>query len=143
MRSVVARGSRVTARAAGVAAAAATRDQVDVLGLDDEAVLASIVEPGRLPVWEARRIAEQTIPLSAAAAGFVDAQLAGFAHQLSLTRITRCVEAAVTRHHPDLAKKRAEAAAESRGVWLDDDTTDGTTRIHAITDTPDAHAGTD
>jgi hypothetical protein len=44
MRSAVARGSRAAARAAGVAAAAAKRDQVDVLGLDDEAVLASIVE---------------------------------------------------------------------------------------------------
>jgi hypothetical protein len=256
MRSAVARGSQAAARAAGVAAAAAERDRVDVLGLDDEAVRASIVEhraraqaaqveelravavwadrhrvidpeqwlvhgavssdgqtmaadllhgpgaepgqlgaegvlrlggegafavhefavtdlaallqmsehgarayvgevvelrdrlprlwqqvmAGRLPVWKARRIAEQTIPLSAAAAGFVDAQLAGFAHRLSLTRITRCIDAAVTRHHPDLAKKRADAAAQTLGVWLDDDTTDGTTRIHAVTDTPDAHA---
>jgi hypothetical protein len=98
---------------------------------------------GRLPVWKARRIAEQTIGLSAAAAGYVDAQMAGFAHRLSLTRITRCIEAAVTRFQPDLAKKRADAAAESLGVWLDDDTTDGTTRIHAVTDTPDAHVGTD
>jgi hypothetical protein len=253
MRSAVARGNRAAARAAGVAAAEAVRDQVDVLGLDDEAVLASIAEhrtraqveelravavwadrhriidpeqwlvhgsvstdgremaedllhgpgsepgqlgaegvlrlggegafavhefavtdlaallqmsehgarayvgetvelrdrlprlwgqvmAGRLPVWKARRIAEQTIPLSAAAAGFVDAQLAGFAPKLSLTRITRCIDAAVTRHHPDLAKKRADAAAQTLGVWLDDDTTDGTTRITAVTDTPDAHA---
>ena len=33
------------------------------------------VMAGRLPVWKARRVAEQTIPLKAATAGFVDAQL--------------------------------------------------------------------
>ena len=98
------------------------------------------VMAGRLPVWKARRIAERTIGLSGAAAGFVDAQLEAFAHRLSLTRIIRCVDAAITRFHPDEARRRAEAAAESRGVWLHDDTTDGTTRIEAVTDTPEAHA---
>jgi hypothetical protein len=87
------------------------------------------VMSGRLPVWKARRIAEQTIGLGDAAAGFVDAQLAEFAHRLSVSRIMRCVDAAITRFHPDLARKRAEAAEESRGVWLHDDTTDGTTRV--------------
>ena len=98
------------------------------------------VMAGRLPVWKARRVAEQTIPLNAAAAGFVDAQLAEFAHRLSLTRISRCVEAAIIRCQPDLAERRAEAAAEARGVWVEDDTTDGTTRIEAVVDSPDAHA---
>ena len=85
---------------------------------------------GRLPVWKARRIAEQTIPLKAATAGFVDDQLAEFAHRLSLTRITRCVEAAIIRHQPDLAQRRAEAAAEHRGVWLEADTLEGLTSDH-------------
>ena len=98
------------------------------------------VMAGRLPVWKARRVAEQTIPLKAATAGFVDAQLEQFAHQLSLTRITKCVEAAIIRCQPDLAERRAEAAAEGRGVWVEDDTTDGTTRIEATLDSPDAHA---
>ncbi len=201
MATRLARGSRAAARVAGIAAAAAERDQVDVLGLDAEATLATITEAraaaqwaqvvearavahwadqhrvvdpedwavrggisadgramledlthqpgglgtegvlrlagegafavrefavtdlavtlglseqgardyvgqvvelrdrlprlwgqvmaGRLPVWKARRIAEQTIPLNAATAGFVDAQLAEFAHQLSLTRISQ------------------------------------------------------
>ena len=66
----------------------------------------SQVMSGRLPVWKARRIAEQTIPLKAATAGFVDDQLAEFAHRISLTRITRCVEAAIIRHQPDLARRR-------------------------------------
>ncbi len=98
------------------------------------------VMSGRLPVWKARRIAEQTIPLKAATAGFVDAQLEQFAHQLSITRINKCVEAAIIRCQPDLAERRAEAAAEARGVWVEDDTTDGTTRIEATLDSPDAHA---
>ncbi len=98
------------------------------------------VMAGRLPVWKARRIAEATVPLGAAAAGFVDAQLETLAHRLSLTRITRCVEAATIRFHPDLAANRAEAAADQPGVWLDDDTTDATTQIHAVVDSPDAHA---
>ncbi len=98
------------------------------------------VMAGRLPVWKARRIAEATVPLGAAAAGFVDAQLETLAHRLSLTRITRCVEAATIRFHPDLAANRAEAAADQRGVWLEDDTTDATTQIHAVVDSPDAHA---
>lgn len=84
---------------------------------------------GVLPVWKARRIAEQTIPLRTEAARFVDGQLEGFAHKISITRITRCVDAAVIRFHPDLAAKRAAAAAETLGVWLEDDATDGTTRI--------------
>ena len=100
----------------------------------------SQVMTGRLPVWKARRIAEQTIPLKAATAGFVDDQLAEFAHRLSLTRITRCVDAAIIRHQPDLARKRAEAAAEHRGVWLEADTLEGLTSINATLDSPDAHA---
>jgi hypothetical protein len=98
------------------------------------------VMAGVLPVWKARRIAEHTIALSAEAAAFVDAQLEAFAHRLSITRILRCVDAAILRFHPDLARRRAEAAAETRGVWLEDDTTEGTTRIEATVDTPDAHA---
>jgi len=95
---------------------------------------------GRLPVWKARRVAEQTIPLKAATAGFVDAQLAEFAHRLSLTRITRCVEAAIIRCEPALARRRAEVAAEHRGVWLQADTLEGLTSISATLDSPDAHA---
>src|SRR3712207_1287161 len=97
------------------------------------------VMTGRLPVWKARQIAEQTIPLTAEAADWVDAQLAGFAHRLSLTRILRAVEAAVLRFDPEDAARRAEAAAERRGVWRED-RVDGTSAVTAVADTPDVVA---
>src|SRR4051812_24546 len=97
------------------------------------------VMAGRLPAWKARKIAEQTLPLTAAAAAYVDAHLAPFAHRLSLVRITRAVDAAILRHDPDEAAARAAKAAEGRGVWVDDDL-DGTSRITAVTTTPDAAA---
>src|SRR4051794_29955677 len=95
------------------------------------------VMDGELPAWKGRQIAEQTIPLSAEAAAWVDAQLASFAHRLSLTRVVRAVEAALLRFDPDLAAQKAAAAAERRGVWCEDHL-DGTTQITAVTGTPDA-----
>ena len=97
------------------------------------------VMSGRLPAWKARKLAEQTIPLSAAAADYVDRHLAPFAHKLSLLRITRAVDAAILRHDPELAAERTAKAAERRGVWLDD-CVDGVSEIRATTDTPDAIA---
>ena len=97
------------------------------------------VMAGRLPAWKARRIAQETIPLSGDAATSVDAHLAPFAAALSVTRVLRAVDAAVTRHDPALAAQRASAAAERRGVRLHDHL-DGTTRIEAVTGTPDAIA---
>ena len=94
---------------------------------------------GKLPAWKGRQIAEHTIPLTADAAGWVDAQVAPFAHKLSLGRVLKAVDAAVLRFDPAEARRRTEAAAERRGVWLED-RVDGTTRIHAVTDTPDAVA---
>jgi hypothetical protein len=97
------------------------------------------VMDGELPAWKGRQVAEQTIPLSPEAAGWVDAQLACFAHRISLTRVLRAVEAAVLRFDPDLAAAKAAAAAERRGVWSEDHL-DGTTQITAVTGTPDAVA---
>src|SRR3954449_2860157 len=39
------------------------------------------VMAGALPAWKARQVAEQTISLTAAAADWVDTQLAGYAHR--------------------------------------------------------------
>ncbi len=97
------------------------------------------VMAGRLPAWKARRIARETIPLTGDAASYVDAQLAPFAARLSVTRILRAVGAGILRHDPESAAQRARDAAEHRGVWLDDGL-DGTTRIEAVTGTPDAAA---
>ena len=95
------------------------------------------VQSGQLPVWKARQVAAETIPLNAAAAAYVDAHLAPFAARMSLRRILRAVHAAVVRHDHQLATERAAKAAEGRGVWVDDDL-DGTSRITAVTTTPDA-----
>ena len=94
---------------------------------------------GRLPAWKGRKIAEQTIPLTDAAADYVDRQLAPFAHKLSLTRIVKAVDAAILRHDPEMAAERAAKAAERRGVWVDE-CADGISEIRALTDTPDAVA---
>ena len=94
---------------------------------------------GQLPAWKALKIAEETIPLTSAAADYVDRHLAAFAHQLSFGRIMRTVEAAIARHDPDTAADRARKAAERRGVWIDD-AADGTSAIHGIVNTPDAVA---
>ncbi len=97
------------------------------------------VMAGRLPAWKARRIAEQTIPLTAAVAQAVDENLAPFAAKMTPGRIQRAVDAAILRHDPDLAAAREDAAAEKRGVWFDDHV-DGTTDLSAHLETPDAHA---
>ena len=94
---------------------------------------------GRVPAWKARQVATETIPLSVEAAGYVDAQLAPFAHQLSYGRMMRAVEAAELRFDPAAAAERTRKAAEKRGVWMED-RIDGITEIHAITNTPDAVA---
>jgi hypothetical protein len=97
------------------------------------------VMAGELEGWKARRIARLTIPLNAEAAGFVDLSLHRVAHRIGIVRIERVVEAALLRFDPDAAAERAEAAAEKRRVIIEDEL-DGTSRIHAVTDTPDAEA---
>src|SRR3954465_1410008 len=97
------------------------------------------VMTGSLPAGKARQGAEQTIPLTAEAADWVDTQLADYAHRLSLGRILRAVDAAVLRFDPEEAARRAAAAAEKRGVWCEE-RLDGTTTLTAVTDTPDAVA---
>jgi hypothetical protein len=68
---------------------------------------------GTLPAWKGRKIAEQTIPLKPEVAAAVDANLAPFAGRMTITRITRAVEAAILRHDPELA---AERQAVAKGV---------------------------
>jgi hypothetical protein len=97
------------------------------------------VMAGELPAWKARAVAKQTIRVNPAAANYVDTQLAPFAHRLSLYRIGLAVEAAILRFDPALAAQDAAKAAEKRGVWTED-RLDGTSRLDALLDTPDAAA---
>ena len=99
----------------------------------------SRVMSGQLPAWKARRVAEQTIPLTEETAAWVDAQIEAFAHKLSLHRIEQCVTAAVVRFEPERAAEQARRAAETRGVWTEDHL-DGTSTVTARTGTPDAAA---
>src|SRR5207244_1101821 len=71
---------------------------------------------GQVPVWRARRVAEQTIALTSEAAGYVDAQVAAFAHSIGPAALDRLVEEAKARFMPDQAKADAQNAAERRHV---------------------------
>src|SRR6185503_20756814 len=76
------------------------------------------VRAGDLPAWRARRIARATIGLSVEAAGFVDGQVAGFAHRIRPSGVDRLVEEAIVRFMPAEARRRREAAADGRHVHV-------------------------
>src|SRR4249919_2288763 len=69
---------------------------------------------GDLASWRARRIARQTIGLSPAGAGFVDDQVAAFAHRIRPGGVDRLVQEAIVRFMPAEARRRREAAADGR-----------------------------
>ncbi len=60
------------------------------------------VMTGDLQAWRARRVAEHTLLLSPEAVGFVDAQVAGFAHKIGYTALERLVDRS---HHPVHARE--------------------------------------
>ncbi len=72
------------------------------------------VESGGVSPWKARRIAEATLSLSAEAATYVDAKVAGFAGKVGPAQLDRLVAEAVARFMPERARKDAENAADSR-----------------------------
>ena len=84
------------------------------------------VAAGTLPAWRARKIAEHTKTLPAEAAAWVDDQVVGFAHKIGLKRVLDLVTVALARFDPEQAARRAKAARDGRGVWVDDETHDGT-----------------
>jgi hypothetical protein len=74
------------------------------------------VAAGEVPVWKARRIAENTITLPFEAAAAVDRHLALIAKRCSFAEIQRQVEKARAEHDPDEAERRRIAAAQQRCV---------------------------
>src|SRR3954452_10418043 len=76
------------------------------------------VVAGDLAAWRARRIARQTIGLSLAAAGFVDAQVAPFAHRIRPSGVDRLVQEAIVRFMPEEARRRREGADDGRHVYV-------------------------
>jgi hypothetical protein len=98
------------------------------------------VQAGSLPAWRARRIAEETLTLSIEAAGFVDAQVASFAHQTGPAQTQRLVEEAIARFMPEYAAERRDRAADQRHVSIEHDQVSfaGTSRVHGELDLADA-----
>ncbi|MBZ5733319.1 HNH endonuclease [Nocardioides sp. TRM66260-LWL] len=95
---------------------------------------------GELAVWQVRRIAEDTIPLSQEAAALVDARIAAYAHQVSRTQIGNICRLAQEQTDPGDAVLRKAREAEHRrfDVWLGQTGFDGTVDVSAILDQPDA-----
>ena len=95
---------------------------------------------GDLPAWRARRIARAHHRPEPAAAGFVDDQVAPFAHRIRPSGVDRLVEEAIVRFMPDEARRRREAAADGRHahVHTDQVSFEGTVWVEAEVDLADA-----
>ncbi len=98
------------------------------------------VQGGDLPAWRARRIAAETLCLSAAAAEHVDSQLAPFAHRTGPAQTQRLVEEAIGRFMPSLAAQRRRESAEGRHFAIDHGQVSfaGTSAVHGELDLADA-----
>jgi hypothetical protein len=98
------------------------------------------VQAGQLAPWRARRIAEETLTLTADAAGWVDGQVAPYAHKTGPAQTQRLVETAIARFMPDHAAELRERAAEQRYFTIDHDQVSfaGTSRVHGELDLADA-----
>ncbi|WP_426246995.1 HNH endonuclease [Nocardioides sp. LHG3406-4] len=100
------------------------------------------VQAGDLAPWRARRVAETTIHarLSPQGAGYVDTQLAPFAHRTTVSAVDRLVDAAIARYEPARAAETARLAADGRHVTIDEDQVSfaGTMRVTAELDLADA-----
>src|SRR3954466_6220909 len=98
------------------------------------------VVAGDLPAWRTRRIARATIALSPAAAGFVDVQVAGFAHRIRPSGVDRLVQGAIVRLMPEEARRPREAAADGRHVHVHTHQVsfEGTVWVEAEVDLADA-----
>jgi hypothetical protein len=98
------------------------------------------VQAGQLAPWRARRIAEETLFLSADAAAWVDAQLAPFAHKTGVAGTQRLVQTAIARFMPEHAAEQRRRAADQRYFAVDHDQVSfaGTSRVHGELDLADA-----
>src|SRR3954447_1075805 len=98
------------------------------------------VQAGSLAPWRAKRIAEATLHLSPEAAGFVDTQVAPFAHRTGPAQTQRLVDTAIARFMPELAREQRERAADQRYFTIAHDQVSfaGTSRIHGELDLADA-----
>lgn len=102
----------------------------------------SLVGAGRVPGWQARRVADKTMSLCPEAAGFVDAQVAGVVGKIGVAQLDRLVEEAKRRHMPLAAQwpDDPDSVADGRGVWFDHDqvSIDGLVQMRGSLDLADA-----
>src|SRR5436190_23325419 len=95
---------------------------------------------GAVPVWKALRITDSTRILPADATGFVDRQLAPFAHGITWTQIDRLIEEALVRYDPEAAEERRREIQDHRHIDLGLDRIgfDGIAHVSGILDAADA-----
>ncbi len=95
---------------------------------------------GDLAAWRARRIARETLGLSVQAAGFVDSQVAPFAHRIGPAEVDRLVADAVGRFMPAEAEEQRRRASDSRYFAIEHTQVSftGTSRVHGELDLADA-----
>src|SRR5207342_3563261 len=98
------------------------------------------VESGELPAWRLALIADRTICLSPAAAGFVDARVAPFADTIGPAQLGRLITEATARFDPERTEADRRAAAETRhfDLALADAGVAGTVRVDGDLDLADA-----
>jgi hypothetical protein len=82
-----------------------------------------LLKAGRVAAWQARRVADHTLALNAAAAGFVDEQVAAVAGKIGPVQLERLIREAECRHMPQIAQWPDDPMSkpDGRGVWLDTD----------------------
>ncbi|MBO9519976.1 MAG: DUF222 domain-containing protein [Nocardioidaceae bacterium] len=98
------------------------------------------VQGGSLQAWRAERIADKTILLSPEAAAYVDAQIAPYAHRVSLGQVDRLIDQAIAAFMPQTALEIAARAADGRHLTIDHQQISfhGTSLIHGELDLADA-----
>ncbi len=100
------------------------------------------VRQGRVPVWQARRVARATCGLSREAARFVDRHLQGLTGRIGVGPLDRLIVEAVARHDQARRRELDRARTDHRGFAVELDRCDllGQVPVHGVLDLPDALA---
>src|SRR6266540_2019971 len=100
------------------------------------------VAAGEVTAWRARRIADATMTLDPAAAGFVDTHLYAVAHNSRPWQLDRLVEEAIARFMPAEADRRRREARAADGrhstIATSQVSFEGTSQVHGELDLADA-----
>ncbi|GAA2153219.1 hypothetical protein GCM10009844_37420 [Nocardioides koreensis] len=102
-----------------------------------------LVEDLRVDPWKARQVAQATHPLSQAAAGYVDEQLAPRLASCGFAAIQTAVAMAIAKYHPELLEQREKTGKKGWHVTLRHPApgdVDGTSYLDVAGDTLDLTA---